>query len=79
MRQALKQARKRVGLTQAELAAVAGIDRSTYAHIELGDRDPTLDAASRIAAKLGARVDDLFVPASVLKQHTASKGASTNA
>ena len=78
MRHELKKARQRAGLTQAQLAAIAGIDRSTYAHIELGDRDPSFDAACQIAARLSKRVEDLFVPVSVLKQPN-QKEASTNA
>ncbi len=77
MRHELKKARQKAGLTQAQMAAIAGIDRSTYAHIELGDRDPSFDAACQIAARLSKRVEDLFVPVSVLKQHT--KEASTDA
>jgi len=72
MRHALRRARQEAKLTQAELASMVGIDRSTYAHIELGDRDPSFDVACRIAVCLGKPVENLFVPISVLKQHNKS-------
>ena len=62
MRHELKRARQKAGLIQAQMAAIAGIDRSTYAHIELGDRDPSFDAACHIAARLSRRVRISWCP-----------------
>jgi putative transcriptional regulator len=65
----LRDARKAAGFTQAQLAELAGIDRSTYVHIENGDRGPSHKAAMGIAKALRIPVEDLFLPTSVLIQH----------
>jgi transcriptional regulator with XRE-family HTH domain len=53
-------ARKRAGLSQHQLAALAGVSRSAIARIELGVHRPTVDAALAIAAALDASVEALF-------------------
>ena len=63
----LIQLRSEKDLTQEEMAALLGIDRSTYAHYERG-RKPHLNTAIRIAQVLGSKVEDIFLPNSVLKQ-----------
>lgn len=60
MNTALVEARKAARMTQAELAAKAGVDRTTYVHIEHGARVPSLNNALRIASALGRSVEDLF-------------------
>lgn len=53
MRKWLLQIRNTKGLTQKDVAQLAGISRSYYADIERGDRDPGGRAAKRLADELG--------------------------
>lgn len=52
MREWLKQKRLEIGYTQQEAAHKAGIARTTYAMIEQGERDPSVEVASKIAITL---------------------------
>lgn len=47
-------------MTQAELAGHIGVTRQTIAAIEKGKYSPTLEAAFRIAAALGAPFEEVF-------------------
>jgi transcriptional regulator with XRE-family HTH domain len=47
-------------LTQAQMAKLAEIPRSTWAFVESGRANPTLDTLYRVATTLGVAVDDLF-------------------
>ena len=49
----LKQARKRCGMTQVQLAAAAGTRQTIVSRIEAGLAVPTLDMVARLAAALG--------------------------
>jgi len=53
-------ARKRVGVTQHELAERSGISRSTIARIELGQLHPTVGVALALAGVLDTTVETLF-------------------
>lgn len=53
----LRTARRQAGLTQEQLAARAGIDRSAVSEIERGQRDARLSTLLRIETALGARLD----------------------
>lgn len=50
------------GLTQAELAARAGVSRQLVAAVEAGQNTPAVDAALGLARALGATVEELFSP-----------------
>ena len=54
--------RKKLGLSQYQLARLSGLAQSTISHIERGAFLPTIDSAYKIAAVLGVRVEELFVP-----------------
>lgn len=56
----LRRARLRAGLTQAQVATMAGLSRAAYANIELGRKNPSLGIAIRIAHVLGQPVEALF-------------------
>lgn len=50
----------RDGMTQEDLAARAGSTRQTILAIEKGNYNPSVGLALRLAAALGATVEDLF-------------------
>ncbi|MDR1808101.1 MAG: helix-turn-helix domain-containing protein [Propionibacteriaceae bacterium] len=60
---ALTRLREAEGLTQRQLAALAGKPQSTIARIENGTVNPSLQVLGEIAACLGRRLDVRFVPA----------------
>ncbi|KQP36288.1 helix-turn-helix domain-containing protein [Pseudorhodoferax sp. Leaf274] len=59
----LVQARKHSGMTQAALAAAAGLSRMTVQRIESGDIDPRLSSLLEMARVLG--LEALAVPATL--------------
>lgn len=56
----LKVARAERGLSQEQLAQLAGVTRQTISSIETGLYGPSALLAFRLAEKLGKRVDELF-------------------
>ncbi|QTU45657.1 helix-turn-helix transcriptional regulator [Streptomyces scabiei] len=52
----LRAARRGAGLTQEQLAARAGMDRSAYSELERGQRDARLATLLRIESVLGAHL-----------------------
>jgi DNA-binding XRE family transcriptional regulator len=59
----LRERRLQCALTQAELAARAGVSRQLIAAVEAGHNTPAVDAALRLAGALATNVEDLFSPA----------------
>jgi DNA-binding XRE family transcriptional regulator len=64
----LRERRAQAGLTQAELAARAGVSRQLVAAVEAGQNAPAVDAAIGLARALATTVEELFAspPAAVL-------------
>ena len=60
--QRIKFFREDVGLTQHQLAELAGISREAIGNYENGRRVPPVDIAQRIATALKMSVDDLIYP-----------------
>lgn len=56
----LIETRKKLGLTQADLASATGIHRSYYGLIENGNRNPSLGIAIKIATALKSDIEYLF-------------------
>lgn len=56
----LKQARQASGLSQQEVAAALGIDKTTYSGYETGRRQPDLPRLRRLSTVLGASADQLL-------------------
>lgn len=53
----VSQARQASGMTQTQLANMAGVSRSSIAHIERGDFSATAQMLSRILDPLGFRIE----------------------
>ncbi|HEY8394861.1 MAG TPA: substrate-binding domain-containing protein [Thermaerobacter sp.] len=60
LRNRVREARLRLGLSQQELAARAGVTRQAIGAIEAGAFAPSTAVALRLARALGCRVEDLF-------------------
>ena len=56
----LRLARVESGLTQAQLADLAGVTRQTIGLIEAGGYNPTLNLCVRLARITGKTLDELF-------------------
>lgn len=56
----MRQRRKSLGLTLQMLADMTGLDRTHLNLIELGQRNTTLQTASKIAVALDVSVKDLL-------------------
>jgi transcriptional regulator with XRE-family HTH domain len=56
----VRAARKRAGISQEELADLAGIDRTYASGIERAVRNPTIVALAKIADALGLATADLL-------------------
>jgi transcriptional regulator with XRE-family HTH domain len=56
----LRRMRKERGISQAELAARSGVDRSTISQIESGSREPQSSTLRRLAVVLGVGAGDLL-------------------
>ena len=54
--EALKAERKRLGLTQTEVASLLGIPQSTIGRIEAGIMNPTLESVTSIASLFGKKL-----------------------
>lgn len=59
-RQHIINRRKELNITQLEVSASVGISRSSYAAIERGLRNPSLETAQRICLALDMSVSDAF-------------------
>lgn len=58
----LRQIREQRSLTQAQLAALCQVPRSTIANIEAGGSNPTLAVLVRLAAALALTLEELLAP-----------------
>jgi transcriptional regulator with XRE-family HTH domain len=58
--EALRRARKVVGISQEELAFEAKLDRTYISHLENGHKSPTVDVLFRICPVLGMAASELI-------------------
>jgi transcriptional regulator with XRE-family HTH domain len=58
--QAIRRARKAVGISQEELAFEAQIDRTYVSQLENGHKSPTVDVLFRICPVLGLAASELI-------------------
>jgi transcriptional regulator with XRE-family HTH domain len=66
---AVRELRRRAGLTQTELARIAGTSQPTIAAYEAGRKSPTLQTLSRIARTVGLEAMISFVPVMTREDH----------
>jgi transcriptional regulator with XRE-family HTH domain len=52
--------REQRGLTQQQIAKIAGIPRATWGNLESGSANPTLQVLTRVAAALQVRLEELL-------------------
>ncbi len=57
----LEQIRTQKGLTQQELADLAGVSRQTIISLERGRYNPSITLAFRLARLFGVTVEELFI------------------
>lgn len=62
MKNIIRESRKKLGLSQEELAKKCGVSRQTVNAIENNKYDPTLILAFNLAKELQITVDKLFIP-----------------
>ncbi|MCI0664022.1 MAG: XRE family transcriptional regulator, partial [Acidobacteria bacterium] len=58
----IRQLRQSRGLTQAQLARLSGMPRTTCTNLESGSSNPTVSVLTRIAAALQAPLEELISP-----------------
>ena len=58
----VKEARRRAGLTQRELADLAGTTQSSIARLETGQTSPSFDLVVRLIKSCGFRLDVFLDP-----------------
>lgn len=69
--------RKAQGLTQQELARLAGVSRQTVVELERGDYNPSAALVLRLAVLLDASVEELFqLPGDEIETLRARKAAA---
>lgn len=52
--------REQRGLTQQQIAKIAGVPRATWGNLESGDANPTLQVLTKVAAALQVRLEELL-------------------
>ncbi len=60
MKNKIKEIRTKLGMTQEELAAKAGVRRETIVFLEQGKYNPSLGLANDVAKAMGKKIDQLF-------------------
>lgn len=58
--QNVRSLREQRGLTQQQIARIAGIPRATWGNLESGDANPTLAVLTKVAAALQVRLEELL-------------------
>lgn len=56
----IKELRKKLGMTQEDLAFKVGVDRSYMGFVERGEKNPTVATISKIAKSLKVQLSELF-------------------
>ncbi len=72
----LRRLREVRGLSQAQIARLAGVPRATWTHLESGAANPTLSVLIKVANALQVRLEELLSPARSPVRHV--KAAELN-
>ena len=64
----LRRIREAKGLSQSQVAELAGISRIAYRNIENGNSTPKVSTLQNIASGVDVKLQDLFVPVRTLKR-----------
>lgn len=56
----LGELRKERGMTQCELASLAGVQQNTISQLESGKRNPSVNMLKKFAEIFGCTIDELF-------------------
>lgn len=56
----IREERKRLGLSQEDLASAAGLDRTYVGGVERGERNPSLESIASLSRALGVSLATLF-------------------
>lgn len=72
--QRIRALRKRLGVSQEELADRAGVHWTYLARAERGEQNPTLENLHAIAQALGVSLADLFQLEGIRRQKTRARG-----
>ncbi len=64
----VRELRRHTGLSQEKFAAKAGLDRTYYAGIERGERNPSVKQLAKIAVALDVPLATLFIEGSAAEQ-----------
>jgi transcriptional regulator with XRE-family HTH domain len=65
----LKQLRESRGLTQQQMAKLAGVPRATWSHLESGDANPTLAVLHKAALALSVTLEELLSTPRAVGRH----------
>lgn len=65
--------REQRGLTQQQIAKIAGIPRATWGNLESGEANPTLAVLTRVAAALQVRLEELLSPPRTAARHVLAR------
>ena len=61
MQTRIRECRQKLGMTQGELADLAGVRRETIVHLEKGKYNPSLELAYRLTKALKQKqIEDIF-------------------
>ncbi|NOZ81607.1 MAG: helix-turn-helix transcriptional regulator [Candidatus Micrarchaeota archaeon] len=60
MKTRIKEFRKKLGITQEELARLVGVRRETIVFLEKGKYNPSLRLAWKISKTFGKRIEEVF-------------------
>ena len=74
--QNVRQLRAARGLTQAQMARLAGLPRATWANLETGAANPTLAVLERVAGSLQVTLEELVQAPRAAVQHYPRGGSA---
>jgi len=65
--------REQRGLTQQQIAKIAGVPRATWGNLESGEANPTLQVLTKVAAALQVRLEELLSAPRTAARHVPAR------